>query len=197
MSTTMKGTIITGQPGMSRRGTQGFQVSTHSPPSIRILSTPNLNMQTSSIKTKSTQIRNILMLSMLLTMPDLKEEEAAEEVRALSLTTTVTMPHLLFPEEEDKEAEVVEEVHLISITMRTIRKHQSIDTTMTIMKSTQKHTVLNMTNIKSMIKLRKNLQLKNMRRLRPKKSQYMIMSKLVLVRGEEVEARRSEVEVLR
>ena len=177
MSTMMKGTTIIEQPlGMNRRGMQGSQVSTHSPQSIQMLSIQILSMESSSTKTKNTQIRNMLMQNILLTMLDLKEEEAVEEVKVLSLTNIVIMLHLISLEEEDREAEVEEEVLLISTTMRTTRKLQSIDTTMTIMMSTLKHTEVNMINTQSMIKLKRNLQLKNMRRWIPKKSQFMITS---------------------
>ena len=118
----------------------------------------------------------MLMQNILLTMLGLKEEEAVEEVKVLSLTNIVIMLHLISLEEEDREAEVEEEVLLISTTMRTTRKLQSIDTTMTIMMSTLKHTEVNMINTQSMIKLKRNLQLKNMRRWIPKKSQFMITS---------------------
>jgi len=97
-------------------------------------------------------------------MLDQKEVEVVEEGKALNLKIIATMPHLLFQEEEDREAEVVVEVLLISITMRTTKKLQSIDTTMTIMMSILIHTGVNMINIQSMIKLKRNLQLKNMRR---------------------------------
>ena len=165
MSTMMKGIIIIGQIlGMNRIGTQGSQVSTLSPPSILMLSTLNLSMESSSTKTKNMRIRNMLTQNILLTMLDQKEVEVVEEGKALNLKIIATMPHLLFQEEEDREAEVVVEVLLISITMRTTKKLQSIDTTMTIMMSILIHTGVNMINIQSMIKLKRNLQLKNMRR---------------------------------
>jgi len=165
MSTMMKGIIIIGQIlGMNRTGMQGSQVSTLSPPSILMLSTLNLSMESSSTKTKNMRIRNMLTQNILLTMLDRKEVEVVEEGKALNLTIIATMPHLLSQEEEDREAEVVVEVLLISITMRTTKKLQSIDTTMTIMMSILTHTGVNMINIQSMIKLKRNLQLKNMRR---------------------------------
>lgn len=165
MSTMMKGIIIIGQIlGMNRTGMQGSQVSTLSPPSILMLSTLNLSMESSSTKTKNMRIRNMLTQNILLTILDRKEVEVVEEGKALNLTIIATMPHLLSQEEEDREAEVVVEVLLISITMRTTKKLQSIDTTMTIMMSILTHTGVNMINIQSMIKLKRNLQLKNMRR---------------------------------
>jgi len=165
MSTMTKGIIIIEQIlGMNRTGMQGSQVSTLSPPSILMLSTLNLSMESSSTKTKNMRIRNMLTQNILLTILDRKEVEVVEEGKALNLTIIATMPHLLSQEEEDREAEVVVEVLLISITMRTTKKLQSIDTTMTIMMSILTHTGVNMINIQSMIKLKRNLQLKNMRR---------------------------------
>ena len=165
MSIMMKGIIIIGQIlGMNKTGMQGSQVSIHSPPSILNLSTLNLSMENSSTKIQNMQIRNMLTQNMLLTILDRKEVEVVEEGKALSLTITVTMVHLLSQEEEDREAEVEEEVLPISTTMRTTRKLQSIDTTMTIMMNILTHTEVNMINTQSMIKLKRNLQLKNMRR---------------------------------